>query len=430
MLALVMAALLAFCGHPGRHNAERRAAPSPSTHRRASSWAFQYVHFVTRSDGWAMAANDQSGFTYLFTSHDGGRRWHNVTPPVVVASDNAWLYDSSHNLDVESTPGGPIEDAATVQALTPFVLNSRDAWLPVARDYGPGDQSSELYVYMTSDAGRTWARRGLFPGARWGDLFFLSRSTGFIQTGDAAAAGEEPVQIYATRDGGKHWREVSAGAPLFGPGAESGSPTAIGDECDKNSLSFATPRVGFATEACITGATLQRTSDGGHKWAYIGIAPGADGGATYPPVFSSSAVGTMVVEADPVLVFATTTDGGRHWDLRHLPPEVARLVRADDLCLPGCLDLVSARTWVVGAGHGLYITTDTGRSWRPSYSPMALTYLQQPGFPTNLQLDFISPRVGWAYEGNIGGVSDARSGLLWRTTDGGRHWSTYSLGAP
>ena len=218
MLALVMAALLAFCGHPGRHNAERRAAPSPSTHRRASSWAFQYVHFVTRSDGWAMAANDQSGFTYLFTSHDGGRRWHNVTPPTVVASDNAWLYDSSHNLDMESTPGGPIEDAATVQALTPFVLNSRDAWLPVARDYGPGDQSSELYVYMTSDAGRIWARRGRFPGAGWGDIFFLSRSIGFIQTGDAAAAGEEPVQIYATRDGGKHWREVSAGPRFSGRG--------------------------------------------------------------------------------------------------------------------------------------------------------------------------------------------------------------------
>ena len=76
---------------------------------------------------------------------------------------------------------------------------------------------------------------------------------------------------------------------------------------------------------------------------------------------------------------------------------------ADDLCLPGCLDLVSARTWVVGAGHGLYTTTDAGRSWRASYSPLAFTYLQQPGFPTNLQLDFLSPRVGWAYEGDIGG---------------------------
>ncbi len=173
VLALVIAALVAFCGHPGRRqSAERHAAPSPSTHGRAPTWAFQYVHFVTRSDGWAMADNDQSGFTDLLTSHDGGRHWHDVTPPVVVASDNAWLYDSSHNLDMEKTPGGPIEDAATVQALTPFVLNGRDAWLPVLRLYGPNDQSSELYVYMTSDAGRTWARRGRFPGGRVRGHFF------------------------------------------------------------------------------------------------------------------------------------------------------------------------------------------------------------------------------------------------------------------
>ena len=155
-----------------------------------------------------------------------------------------------------------------------------------------------------------------------------------------------------------------------------------------------------------------------------------DGAATDPPVFSSPEVGSMVVEAEPVLLLATTTDGGRHWELRHLPPAAARLVSADDLCLPGCLDLVSARTWLVGAGHELYTTTDAGLSWRASYSPVALTYLQQPSFLTNLQLDFLGPRVGWAYEGNIEGVSDARSALLWRTTDGGRHWSTYSLGAP
>ena len=92
------------------------AAPSPSAQRQASSpWAFEYVQFATPSDGWAMADNnDQSRFTELFTSHDGGRHWHNVTPPVVVAGENA----SVHN---------PLEPQ------TPFVLNSRDAWLPVSR---------------------------------------------------------------------------------------------------------------------------------------------------------------------------------------------------------------------------------------------------------------------------------------------------------
>ncbi len=221
------------------------AAPSPSAQGQAPSpWAIEYVQFVTPSDGWAMAyKNGPNRFTELFTSHDGGRHWHDVTPPVVVAGETA----SAHN---------PLEPQ------TPFVLNSGDAWWPMDYAYG---QSYE--VFMTSDAGRTWALRGRFPGAEVLGLFFLSPSTGFIETDEGAAADEDPVQIYATSDGGKHWREASAGP--HGPG---GSPTAIGDYCDKNGVSFASARVGFATVSCYPGAYLERTSDGGRKWDRMAIA--------------------------------------------------------------------------------------------------------------------------------------------------------------
>ena len=100
---------------------------------------------------------------------------------------------------------------------------------------------------MTSDAGRRWALRGRFPGAEVHGLFFLSPSTGFIETDEGAATDEDPVQIYATSDGGKHWREASASPPL---GAQGGSSTAIGDYCYKNGVSFANARVGFATGYC------------------------------------------------------------------------------------------------------------------------------------------------------------------------------------
>jgi hypothetical protein len=62
---------------------------------------------------------------------------------------------------------------------TPFVLNSRDAWLPVERSFG---QSAKLDVLMTSDAGRRWLLRGRFSGADLGGIFSLSPSTGFIET--------------------------------------------------------------------------------------------------------------------------------------------------------------------------------------------------------------------------------------------------------
>jgi hypothetical protein len=277
------------------------AAPSPSAQGQAPSlWAFEYVQFATPSDGWAMAyKNGPNRFTELFTSHDGGRRWHDVTPPVVVAGENA----SFDNL---------------LEPQSPFVLDSHDAWLPLLHDEGYGRY--KVYLFMTSDAGRRWALRGRFPEDEVLGLFFPSPSTGFVETDDGAAMNGDPVQVYATSDGGQHWREASASPPLGAPG---GSSTAIGDYCYKNGVSFATARVGFATEYCLAGpAYLQRTNDGGRKWAGIIIAPrdGDDGAAIYPPVFSSPELGSMVVEAGPAVLVATTTDAGRHWGPEAPPP--------------------------------------------------------------------------------------------------------------
>ena len=255
------------------------------------------------------------------------------------------------------------------------------------------------------------AATGGSRGQICGGIFFLNPSTGFIATQVGQGTSEDRAQIYATSDGGKHWREVSV----------------INDSCGNvGGLSFASPRVGFLSGYCGSRwPGLLRTSDGGRRWGYVPIAAPyhSDYGDVYPPVFSSPRVGSMVVEVLPVLRIATTTDAGRHWDLRRLPPPAARLIRLANFYCPedvSCLDLVSARTWLVGAGHDLYTTTDAGLSWRAS--PTAPNTPWGKEF-NQLQLDFLSPRVGWAWY--VGG-----SDLLWRTTDGGRHWSTYSLGAP
>jgi hypothetical protein len=66
------------------------AAPSLSAQAQEPFWAFQYVQFATPSNGWALAEKDTEGaFTDLLTSDDGGRRWHDVTPPVVLAGEKA-----------------------------------------------------------------------------------------------------------------------------------------------------------------------------------------------------------------------------------------------------------------------------------------------------------------------------------------------------
>ena len=115
----------------------------------------------------------------------------------------------------------------------------------------------------------------------------------------------------------------------------------------------------------------------------------------------------MVVEVVPVVLVATTTDAGRHWELSHLPPPAERLLSADDTCLPGCVDVVSARTWLVGSGHELYTTTDAGRSWRASPSSMAVTNRQPGGFqqpdPSTARARFPGPEGGLGRLGRMVG---------------------------
>ena len=141
-----------------------------------------------------------------------------------------------------------------------------------APSYG---QSSMLDVFMTSDAGRRWVLRGRFPRAGLLDIVFLNPSTGFIDTEVGQGTSEDRAQIYATSDGGKHWREVSV----------------INDSCGNvGGLSFASPRVGFLSGYCGSRwPGLLRTSDGGRRWGYVPIpAPyHSDYGGVFPPVFSS-----------------------------------------------------------------------------------------------------------------------------------------------
>ncbi len=82
---LAVGTLLTFCGHPGRQSVQRRGS-----YGEVPSWALQYVHFATPSDGWAMAEDEQTGNAELLTSHDKGRHWNQVTPAVVVADQDAF----------------------------------------------------------------------------------------------------------------------------------------------------------------------------------------------------------------------------------------------------------------------------------------------------------------------------------------------------
>ena len=116
IFVVAIGVLLAFCGHPGRQSAQRRGL-----YGEVPSWALQYVHFATPSHGWAMAEDEQTGNTELLTSHNGGRQWHQVTPSLVVAAQDAFDR-ASRQAFVENHDQATMVGAPEVGALDPVRL--------------------------------------------------------------------------------------------------------------------------------------------------------------------------------------------------------------------------------------------------------------------------------------------------------------------
>ena len=86
MVVLVIAALVASCGHPGRQSARALRLARPSA---VLGFSVRPLCDPVRRLGHGRRMRTRTGSTELLTSHDGGRRWHDVTPPVVLAGENA-----------------------------------------------------------------------------------------------------------------------------------------------------------------------------------------------------------------------------------------------------------------------------------------------------------------------------------------------------
>jgi len=225
------------------------------------------------------------------------------------------------------------------------------------------------------------------PGIRPG-LYALSFAS------DRAGCAGGLHRIVCTTDAGRRWTPRYAGAE-----------TVVG-------LDLLTPRVGWAVGV----HTLLKTVDGGLHWAQAGV-----GEPTQPlrsVDFVTAARGWGVAGGTPLSYAGThqvswpfaggtlvqTLDGGRTWAIRPTAGPV------DSICFNG------------GAGWAAHEATvlrtqDGGRTWRRA---MTFPITHSRGWFASVRCT--GAATAWVLLSGGVGASNQQPYLLYRTSDGGRHW--------
>jgi photosystem II stability/assembly factor-like uncharacterized protein len=272
------------------------------------------------------------------------------------------------------TPAGP---TSSLQAI--HMIDAHTGWALTS--------SSVLY---TTNGWSTWKNVTPHKAALVGGGYFLSGQEAWI-----AEEGQQPGAIVShTTDGGQTWQSaaLSATVPL-----------------NPDRMSFINNQDGWieAETGGSTGndfETIFRTTDGGKFWTAVSRT--ADGSqsnipATFP--FPGHKTGLTFINAStgwatgPWLYM--THDGGATWQSQTLPTAPEQVFAPPTF--------FNARDGILADNSKLFVTHDSGSTWQP-----------EPKFslsPSSSLVTFLDMQHGWVAVGN--------GTTLYRTNDGGAHWS-------
>jgi photosystem II stability/assembly factor-like uncharacterized protein len=333
--------------------------------------ALKALYMVDGQTGWAATVTGGR----LLRSTDGGTNWNDVTP-LNSSGQKIWVLD-------------------IITALSSLI-----AWVIP----GGTNASTATEIFRTIDGGHTWRSATIpAPAVEW--ISFINPREGWLLAFLGAAAGSEAVEIYRSTDGGETWISVGplSGLPFGG---------------DKSAITFLNSTTGW-----ITGATLQYdtlylyvTHDSGRTWRKQDMPLPREltshwRGRLQPlPKFFTARDGILPIfyeiyagpndslrpTGEMVVAIYATHDSGTTWTY-------SSVKRVNGFSLISFADMNHG--WLMN-GSDLYVTSDGGRRWttiHPRHLPVGV-----------IQLDFISPVVGWA-RGQIPS--------LHKTLDGGLTWA-------
>jgi photosystem II stability/assembly factor-like uncharacterized protein len=328
------------------------------------------LRMVSAEDGWALVWSGNpngSGNPALepAVTHDGGRAWIAVTPPVArpLLADGAALL---------------------------YAVSARRAWIAV--NHGDGKTT---VVFGTSDGGQRWTESNPVVGYQAVAMDFAGADHGWLLESQGAAMGQDPVRVYGTADGGVTWSLLAAGLPVG---------------CGKTGMVFSPAQVGWITSDCPVGYQVLVSRDGGAQWAPVQLplqsSACADGCTAFQAQFAGPGTMLEVGSYPGAAVLLLSPDSGQTWRTEAMPagagpyPLVQFFGPADGIA-------VSAGAQGV-IGPDFYLTSNGGLSW--TAVPQGRRFAR-----SGAQFDFISTRVGFAW------IPGSRQ--LYLTSDSGRTWT-------
>jgi len=224
--------------------------------------------------------------------------------------------------------------------------------------------------------------------------------------------------VWKTTDGGQTW------APLFQKEAVS----SIGDigiaQSDHNVIYVGTGEAAIRGDITF-GDGVYKSVDGGRNWKNIGLKDSRHIGAlivhpTNPDIVFVAALGHAFGPNSERGIFKTT-DGGRTW--RNVLSKDENTGGIDIVFDPHNPNILFAALWQArrepwyfssgGPGSGLYRSIDGGETWQ---------HLEGNGLPDGI-LGRIGVSVSRADPDRIYALIEAREGGLFRSNDGGGHWT-------
>jgi len=241
-------------------------------------------------------------------------------------------------------------------------------------------------------------------------VFFLDRQDGWYAVFNVNTLAET---LYRTTDGGRTWRASAA------PGHNLAAGT--GDI-----VQFLTPARGWLTDTLATAPVegLYATADGGISWHLVASLRRVRGAGVLPELgqvrFQPGGTTGWLGGGLSCRALYRTGDGGRTWQRAGIPVPAGSLFGLP--AGPG-RSLLEPVTLASGA-LAVYRSTDGGTRWS-LMSVLRGAETAQPacGLP-GLSVSFPTPQDGWAAAVRAGRT------LVYRTTDGERHWARIATSWP